>query len=218
MIFAFPSKQNVASASERLHNYLSWRTRLFGDLRPQSIDSCPALKLQLESMFIRLLPDPLPTGEAVLYLELCRHEPSLYTAEQTVQTWHYLILSSIQKFPHLSVAGFVIIGNMTDASYANMDLGVPEAIASAVHNIMPVRVVNFFIINPSFVMKMVVPVVKLILSSKIGQRIHIVSDISALYDVHGLDPLYFPEAIGGSVPLEKTQTCLSSLLTEQISV
>jgi hypothetical protein len=182
------------------------------------MESNTALKAQVQTMFIRVLPDRLPTGEAVIYLEMRRHQPSVYSTEQTVQTWHYLIMSTIMKYPELARIGFVLTANMDGAAYGNLDLGVPEAISSAISNSMPVRMVIFFIIKPPFMLQMVIPVIKLILSSKLGQRVHVITDTLTLYEEHGLDPMFFPEEVGGKVSVEKTQENISALLSDNLRI
>ena len=194
------------------------RKKLFGGLSFQRVPSNPKLKSQIETMFMRVMPQRLPSGEAVIYLELRRHEPEIYSAEDTVRTWHYLIISAIRKHPELARTGFVFVGNMTGAAYANMDLGVPEAIASALNNCMPVRIANFFIINPPFLLQMAIPVIKLMLSTKLGERVNVVTDISTLYSEHDLDPAYFPDAIGGQVSVDCATEHTDAILADNVSV
>lgn len=167
---------------------------------------------------MRILPERLSTGEAVIYLEMKRHQPTVYSAEHTLQTWHYLILATMRQFPELAREGFVLTGNMTDASYENLDLGIPEAVASAVSNCMPVRMTNFFLINPPFILRMVIPVIKLILSSKMGHRLNVITDVSALYNEHGMDQALFPDAIGGVLSFENTKEFMNNLLSKNIYV
>jgi hypothetical protein len=210
--------KDVKTASERLATYLTWRIKLFGNLKEQSFDENPKLKDQIETMFMRILPDRFPTGEAIIYLEMKRHQPSIYSSEDTVKTWHYLVLTTIKKFPDLATHGFVLAGNLTDAAFGNLDLGVPEAIATAVSNCLPLRVANFFVINPPFLLQMVIPVVKLIMSKKLGQRVHVVDDVSVLYSEHRLDPAFLPDSIGGQVTAEKTEEHIQVLLAENTRV
>lgn len=176
------------------------------------------MKAQLESLFVQVLPDRLPSGEAVLYLELSRHNPSEYSADDTVRSWHYLVLSAMRKHPELAHSGFVITGNLAGAGYSNLDLGVPEAIASAVSHCMPLRLSNLFIINPPFLLQMVIPVIKIILSRKLGDRVHAITDTDDLYSVHNLDPNFMHFAVGGRVSDERSAEYLQSLLAEDLSV
>lgn len=210
--------RDFPSAAERLQNYLDWRKKLFGDLSSQCVHANLKLKSQVETMFMRVLPERMPSGEAVIYLELRRHQPENYSAEDTVRTWHYLIISAIRRYPDLARTGFVFVGNMTGAAFANMDLGVPEAIASALNNCMPVRMAKFFIINPPFLLQMVIPVIKMMLSTKLGERVNVVTDISTLYSEHDLDPAYFPDAIGGQVSVDWTRENIGAILADNVPV
>ena len=211
-------KNDSSSASKRLANYIAWRQKLFGNYSSQSVTESPVLQSQIETLFFRVLPNRLPTGEGVIYLELKRHQPSEYCAEDTVRTWHYVLLSTLRKHPDLARTGFIILGNMTDAGYGNIDLGVPEAIATAVSNCMPIRMCKLFFVNPPFVLQMVLPVLKLILSSKLGERIVVITDLSTLYSEHSLDPLYLPEAVGGEVTEDTSAHHMRTLVADRVSV
>jgi hypothetical protein len=218
MIFLKFRKNDVASASERLERYLEWRRELLGDLSDQTIENNEHLKRQVETLFFTVLPNSLPGGEAILYMELRRHNTSVFTAEDTVKTWHYLVMRALRKDPSLAARGFYVTGNLTNVSYYNIDIKIPHAISDAVSKCMPVRVCQFLIINPPYVAHMILPVIRMLLSSKLSQRLNIVTDYSHLQDHYQIPAAGLPEAIGGAITETMFQNIVSTIVAENIII
>jgi hypothetical protein len=217
-IFLKFRKNDFDSANQRLENYVIWRRQIFGDLSDQSIESNEHLRNQIQSLFLMVLPNALPSGEAILYLELRRHDTSIYSAEDTVKTWHYLIMRALRKDPELATRGFYITGNMTSISYYNLDIKIPHAVSHAVSNCMPVRVVNFFVINPPYIAQIVLPVIRMLLSSKLSQRLNVVTDYAHFQEVYEMPSSCLPESIGGTISEDICRHIVSTIVSENLIV
>jgi hypothetical protein len=218
MIFLKFRKNDLTSASERLERYLQWRRQILGDLSDQNIQNNEHLKRQVESLFLTILPNALPGGEAILYLELRRHDTSLFTAEDTVKTWHYLVMCALRKDPSLATRGFYITGNLTNVSYYNLDIKIPHAIAHAVSDCMPVRVCQFFLINPPYVAQLILPVIRMLLSSKLSQRLNIVTDYSHLQEHYQIPSDGLPDVIGGTITEQMFQNIVTIIVAENLAI
>lgn len=206
------------SANERLGNYISWRRQVLGSLQEQSIDNNETLRNQIQSLFLTVLPNSMPNGEAILYLELKRHDSSIYSAEDTVKTWHYLVMRALRKDPELATRGFYVTGNLTNISYYNLDIRVPQAVVHAVSDCMPVRVVSFFLINPPYIAQIILPVIRMLLSSKLSQRLNIITDYSHFQELYHMPPTCLPEAIGGTISEDIFRHIVSTIVSENLIV
>ena len=85
---------------------------------------------------------------------------------------------------------------------SNLDVAIPTAIASAVSNCMPVRMVNALVINPPWVAQFIIPIMKLLLSQKLGKRLNLVTDLSVLQSEFDLPPTHLPQELGGALPID----------------
>lgn len=220
LIFLKFRNYDLSSANERLGNYLNWRRQLFHSLSDQTLESDHNLHLkpQIESLFLTILPTYTTTGEAIVYLELQKHNKELYSTEDTIKTWHYHIMCALKKDPDLASRGFYMTGNMTNISYSNLDIQIPHAIVQALSNCMPVRISQFFIINPPYIAQLIIPVVKMLLSTKLSQRMNIITDISSLQQDFQIPSVCLPEALGGTITRETHLETIQQLLASNISV
>ena len=197
---------DVESAKERMGNYLMWRKKLFGNLKDQSCSTNEKLKAQVSSFFIQVSPKRLPGGEALVYLTMMKHDPSSFSADETVCCVHFMIMNAIKQDPTLAQKGFVLVNNMAGVGLFNLDIAVPKALASAMNKSLPMRVCNMVVVSPPFVVRYMIPVVKAIVSSKMGNRIHVMDQPSDLQGHLNLSADYLPVAVGGTVQLEDQAT------------
>lgn len=218
LIFLKFRNYDLNSASERLGNYLNWRRQTFNNLNEQTIENNLHLKKQIKSLFLTILPEYLPTGEAIVYLELKRHNTEVFTAEDTIKTWHYHIMCALKKDPDLARRGFYMTGNMTSISYSNLDIRVPHAIAHALSDCMPVRVCQFFVINPPYIAQLIIPVVRMLLSTKLSQRLNIITDISSLHNDFHVPLTCLPEILGGTITPDMHIEVIEQMIAQNISV
>jgi hypothetical protein len=209
---------NFELAKERLENYLSWRLREFGSLKEFSLENNPTTTNQLKLGMMRVLPHRLAGGEGIIYLDLSRHDATTFSASDTVKMWHYHIISALKADLTLAERGFYVISNMSNVSHNNLDIRIPQAIIAAVSNCMPIRLLGFFLIHPPLIAQFILPVVKLLLSSKLSQRLHIIMDTMVLESEHGLPMTYLPEEIGGRYGISEDIENIQSLLDSGLIV
>lgn len=201
-----------------LGNYIDWRIRLFGDLRDQSLETDEKLRRQLGTGFIRVLPSRLPNGSAILYLELRRHNASIFSAEDTLKAWHYVILATLKNDLNVAASGFTVLGLMSDVGYSNLDVRIPEGIIGAISNCMPVRLRNMLICHPPYVARVVIPIIKMLLSSKLSQRLFVVSDEATIQTDHDICAAYLPHTLGGQIGNDELESISISILELNIVV
>lgn len=217
LIFLKYSKNNLQNASQRLGKYLEWRRNVFGNLNDQTLENNSLLQQQLQSSFLMILPFSI-NNKRILYVELKKHNTSLYSTNDTLKTWHYVIMSELKKNPLLAYHGFYVTGNLTNISYSNLDINIPHAIIHAVSGCMPIRINQFFIINPPYIAQFFLPIIKMLLSTKLSQRLNIIHDYSHLTEHYDIPPTYLPEAIGGTISENILTEIFQTILTENICV
>lgn len=199
LIFLRFRNHDIASTVERLKSYFAWRLEMYGGLRNMSLDESPKIQSQLQSGFVRVSAGG-EDGRAYIFLQLRKHDPSKYDAQDTLRCVHYVLMRTLHRHPEVAREGFSVIGDMTSITMSNLDLAVPEAIASAMQSTFPTRMRSFVIVRPPFIVRFIIPVVKLILSSKLGNRLNVVTDTSELVEKYHVPVELLPESLGGTVP------------------
>ena len=203
---------DYAKAADRLKKYLKWRRQTFGDLADQTLDGNDKLLSQItQSTFTRLSPERLPNGEALLFVNMQAHDPSEFSAEDTINCWHFLVLDAMMQDANLARNGFIVVNDMTGASLSNMDMRFPALIASTVADAMPVRVRNLIVMNPPMVIRFALAITKPLLSSKLSKRINIVNDKEELLE-HLRSPMHLlPDALGGELSIDASLSTVETL-------
>lgn len=209
---------DMASASVRLDNYLRWREKTFGNLDDQSAELDPKLKAQIETNLMHILPLRLPGGEVGIHVQLKHHNTSLYNSIDTVKCWHYHVMCCLKKDISAAEKGFVAFGNLTDVGLSNLDIKVPEAIISAINKCMPVRLSHFFILKPPIVARFLLSIVKMLLSSKLGQRINVLMDEAEFQHSHSIPKSVLPLSLGGELSVEEDVAYVRGLLSDSLAV
>lgn len=209
---------DMESARKRLGNYLAWRKETFGDLSDQSVEKDENLHAQIMTGMMYICPTRLSTGSGVLFARMRIHDPTKYNAHATIKFWHYIVLSALTLYPTLASAGFTLVNNFEGASMANLDIGVPRAISSALNKCMPIRMNSLNMVNPPWVIRMVVPMVKSIISAKLAQRLNVVLDAAELPGLLGIDQKDLPIELGGELDVDSPTGYLHELLEKNIVV
>ena len=198
-------RDDFESAVACLSRYIEWRRKTFGDLDDQSVANDVKLREQLQCNFMHLSPVRLSGGEALLYLSMKRHNPSLYSTSDTVKCMHFFIISAMMNDTSLAEKGFVLVNNMADVEFQNLDMNFPAAIASAVGQSVPVRLVNIVIVNPPMLVRFIIPLVKALLTTKLLERLHVVVDLKELPQLLVVAQRALPVEMGGAVEFNTYQ-------------
>lgn len=198
LIFLKFRNYDVDAAQERLENYLKWRVTLFGNLRNQTIENNEQLENQIQTCFVQVLPHYMESGVGCLYLRLDRHNPSQFDADDTIRCWHFVLMSALRKNPELAIHGFLIFNDMGNVGLRNLDMSIPDRISSAISKCMPIRVANMFIFHPPYILSFGISILKLLLSQKLGQRLHVVHDIESFINEFHIPIEVLPLSLDGT--------------------
>lgn len=204
------------SARERLTEYLKWRYLSYGGYEDHLISSDDRMREQLSSGLFNIITDT-GDGPALIFAQMRYHDPSSFDAHDTLKCIHFLLMSTLTKYPRFAKNGFSLINDMSGIGLNNLDLKVPELIANAMKKTLPVRVSNLVVYNPPLVVRFVIPVVKLIISNKLGERLHVVTDERKLHEDFQFSPHFLPSTIGGTLELDPT-LAVELLVAEDIAV
>lgn len=202
---------SIDSAMLCLGYYIDWRIDLFGNLEDQEISKHSKIVKQLQSGFIHVSPVKLESGELVLFLVAQNHNPAEFSTSDTIKCFHFLIMSLMQKDPKLAESGFILVNNMSNIEFANLDMYFPGAIASAVGRSIPVRLVKIIIVNPPFLISFVIPLIKAVLPVTLLQRLFLVSDMNELLFNLNLPSSQLPIQLGGSVKVDTDQMIVNMI-------
>eukprot|EP00388_Colpodella_angusta_P046735 GDKK01070432.1.p1 GENE.GDKK01070432.1~~GDKK01070432.1.p1 ORF type:complete len:281 (-),score=17.24 GDKK01070432.1:122-964(-) len=203
---------------KRLGKYLGWRKEIFGHCKDQSIEEDATLRDQIRAGLLYLCPTKLPNGAALIFIRMRHHNPTDFNSHTTMQYWHYMIMTSLIKDPLLAIHGFVFVNNFEGATLANTDIKVPTSISSALNKCMPVRVNSINFVNPPWVIRMVIPVVKTVLSAKLASRLNVILDAAELPEVLSIAQEDLPTELGGQVEVDDPVGVLQIMVAENIAV
>ena len=193
-------KYDIDSAWERLESYFKWRSEsLKNGLGPQDVSEGSTIRIFLSLGVVRLLPHPTPQGHAILNMRFCRTRPDLFDAEQVTESIHWIMLKAIARNPLVAAAGFVLVNDIHGAGMKNLDRELPKRVLKMVTKNIPIRLAGIFLCRPNFMVSIVVPLVKLLMSSKMAARLKIVSDLSELQSSYGIGRHLIPEELHGSL-------------------
>lgn len=199
---------DMETAKERLSNYLVWRRELFGDLSDHSLESDEMIGEMLNTCFLQTLMPPTGNGPVILYGQGKRHNSSKYTPMHVVKVWHYMIMCALKRDIEIAKHGFIVISNLSDVGYGNMDRGIGKLLRPATKNVMPMRIVYAVLFNPSFIVHSGVSLMVLFLSSKMQGRIKSFSDQSLFQSDLKIDSSRLPVQLGGTCEIKTPETHL----------
>ena len=191
-------RYDVASASERLRNYVLWRSNIVG-LEEQDLGSDEALRRQVRTGFIRVLPGRCD-GRAIMVLRLKHHNPTECDALLAVKAWHYVIMDCVLNDPGVQKNGIIMISDLEGAAFSNMDVEIPRTLIRAIAKNLPLRLFAVAVVRPFLIMNIILPIMKLLMSAKMASRIHnLGTDIAALQKPPlNIDEACLDAALGGS--------------------
>lgn len=199
-------RNDVDAAIDSLGNYLDWRRQVFGDLSDQMLSCDLKLQQQLQTNFLHLSPVRLSNGAGLLYMSMKLHNPVIYSTADTMKCMHFFILTAMMEDPTLATSGFVFVNNMSDVDVFNLDMGFPAAISAAIGRSVPVRLRKIVIVNPPWLVRFVVPLLKSILPVKLLERLHVVLGPEELPELIDLpNQICLPVDLGGVVEFDTLQ-------------
>jgi hypothetical protein len=190
---------DMASAKERLGNYLKWRKEMFGNLDEHYLHNDPVLRQQLSSGFLHVFVDKNMHKPALMYAAMKLHIPRTYSAAQTMKCWHFLIFASLRQNLNILRSGFIVLQNLEGCGLGNSDSKIPEHINHAVQNVMPIRVLRVIFYKSPIVLNYLFKFVKFVFSRKIRDRMVVTTNEGSLTKKYGVNPELLPVELGGEM-------------------
>lgn len=182
-------KGDVTRAEKLLANFISWRKRIESVADKQvRLDKTQS---QLKSCFMFVSGTTDKAGRPVLHLKMAKHDPSSFSALDTIRTLSTVLEWTLRTYPAAQTHGMVVLHDMSDIALHNLDLRMPGEIQKAFSQSFPVRVASIILCHPPFFLKHIVGFFSSFMSSKLKARITTVGK----NDKNLLDELFEPHNI-----------------------
>jgi len=162
---------DVDLALPLLERYMEWR-------RSNAVDEfrgAPELRTQLRTGFIRCCGNVDLEGRIVVHVDNSKHNPNLWNARSTVLAVHAVLEYALFRYPAAQKFGFAVLQDLSHIKMANVDLAVPKALKDAFADTFPLRVRAVYIYQAPLFVRVIAPVLKAFLSSKMRKRIILVN-------------------------------------------
>ena len=117
--------------------------------------------------------------------------------------------------PTLAAAGFVIVNNFEGATMANTDINIPRVISAAINKCVPIRVKSINMVNPPFILRMVIPVFKSVVSAKMASRFNVILTHDELPAFLSVNREILPTELGGDVDVDAPGGYLQKLIDQK---
>ncbi|EDQ91069.1 uncharacterized protein MONBRDRAFT_36405 [Monosiga brevicollis MX1] len=190
-------KYNVERAYVLVTNYIKWRDE-FGVNRT-TVDNDSEYRALVERGVVEACGNRDQDGHYVLTVRQCRTDPGRWSPRYAVLAAHVAIESLLVRFPEAQAKGVAFVNDMSGISMRNMDSRVPREMFAAFRDKLPVRFAGLYVVHPPMFMRMVAPVIKMFMSTKMQSRMRVLT--------HGYDDLklhfdasQLPTDFGGSYP------------------
>lgn len=211
-------REDATLATERLANYLNWRKKAYGSLKDINLREETKLQQQLQTGFLQLCPTRLAGGVGLVCLTLRLHDPTIYSAIDTMKCMHFFTITAIMEDPALAANGFVFVNNTAGGGRHNLDLSLPSTLASSILRSVPFRMNKIVLLNPPWLVWFFIPIFKAVLPAKLVARLHIGPPVEKLAELVGaIDQSSLPTSLGGEVDFD-TQQHLDKLLEQNWAI
>ena len=207
--FLHNQKEDKFMTNKRLRAYLVWRRESFGDLDDHTMDSNILMAKQIACGYMSILPQRLPDGTAVVFMRQRFHQPLVFNTKQTLQYFHFMLMTAIIKDPTLASCGVVIINNYASSEPANSDTNTTMAVLNALKNFLPVRLVNMIGVNLSMGIRLLAPIVTTFISG-----CTIASSPAEVPNIMSCPISFLPVELGGEVEVPEAEAVLKQLIDE----
>lgn len=193
-------KGDVIRAEKLLANFINWRERIESSADKQvRLDKTHS---QLKSCFMFVSGTTDKAGRPVLHLKMAKHDPSSFSALDTIRTFSTVLEWTLRTYPAAQTHGLVVLHDMSDIALHNLDLRMPGEIQKAFSQSFPVRVASIILCHPPFFLKHVIGFFSSFMSSKLKARITTVGK----NDKKLLDELFEPHNVLVDIGLGGTAT------------
>ncbi|KAK3247829.1 hypothetical protein CYMTET_42687 [Cymbomonas tetramitiformis] len=188
---------DMATAADRVQNYLDWRRRVIGSFEVQELsDENDNLLSVLNSNVLNIIEDVDSEGRCALVFRLRNLDPSKVPPLHILKAWHYLIMYALQS-PSVQTHGIYVIGDMGEAAFSNVDTRITKALYNAISKNVPLRLHRVAIYRPFTLIYVMFPVVRIFFPAKLQKRIKIIGNDPQLLGKY-LDMSKLPADLGGT--------------------
>jgi len=200
-------------AAARLVKYWSKRLDLFGEdraFKPLTLSSIYANEdeVALKRGFLNLLPDTDESGRGLLFADPSKLDPTKYEREMMVRVLWYILHAALEN-ESTQQKGIIIMAHPRHAKFSNLDRTLMKMNVDSLRGCLPVRLSVFYIVHPPSFFKLIFPFIKLIVGSRLKQRIKLCSgtDENVLnnFKEFGISEESLPTDIGGKYQLDLIQ-------------
>jgi hypothetical protein len=128
-------------------------------------------------------------GRYIFSMDAAKFIPSEWTQRAIMKSCHHYVTWLMTTFPEAQSRGAVSISDMNGWSRTNYDPEMEKTLMKTFQNKMPLRDGGFYAINTPFMIRAVMPIVKLFLKKKVRDRMHFYKDPSNLLKHVAIDQL-----------------------------
>ncbi|EGD83419.1 hypothetical protein PTSG_04027 [Salpingoeca rosetta] len=173
-------------------SYLDFRAE-FGTDDPNDPDAEQTVEL-LKTNFARCCGNTDKSGRYIFSFDAGDFKPSLWTPRICARVIHHIVVNATARYPDLPARGIVTIGNMRGWGYSNFDPETEKIIMKLLTRSLPVRQGTMYIFDAPWVMRMVLPVIKMFMKKKLRERMKSASTATLLEQIA---PSQLDEEYGG---------------------
>jgi hypothetical protein len=171
-------KHQPQRAVQLIKNYVRWRREFNADhISPENSET---LRSQLRSGMVILPGTRDILGRYVVHVDLSKHDPSKWRTRDTVIYIHFTLTHFLMKHPEAQSYGIVVVNNLTNVTFSNLDFEVPRALFQALNSKFPIRLGGLYMVRPPKFFRVVFPIVKAFMKKKFQDRVRVLKDPALL--------------------------------------
>ncbi|KAI0562699.1 CRAL-TRIO lipid binding protein [Gracilaria domingensis] len=167
-------KGDVKRAEQLMLNFLAWKRRLAAST--DRAERLRAAQKQLQSRVVFVSGHTDRDQRPVINVRLPRHDPSTFSALDTVRTLALVMEWTMRTYPAAQTHGVIIVHNFANLKFHNLDLRLPGELQNTFSQTFPVRVAAILICHPPFFLKGIIGLVTAIMGKKIKARIRAIDE------------------------------------------
>lgn len=164
-------KGDINRALPLITNYMAWRESLESNaINPSRND---IIQQQLLKGVFLVTGNTDRDGRPVLTVRMRYHDPSVFSALDTVRTISAIIEWMLRTIPKSQTHGIVMVHDMAELRPKNVDFRLPAVLQKAFSRNFPVRLAAFHIIHPPIFVRAIANIMMTVMGEKLKARIRI---------------------------------------------
>lgn len=199
---------NTNLAAKRMGKYWKKRVSLLGPekaylpLRLSNFDDEDIETMKLG--FARLLPLQDPVGRAIMFIDPARQDKKIYKTYDSFVRYVWYMMHSALESKTAQQKGFVMLIYPQNAKLSQFDRNLEANLMESLEGILPLRVASMQICHPPSIVKIILPIIKLLMGERLRKRIkiHTGKSVSEKLAKYGLDVDKLPIELGGKYQVD----------------